>query len=111
MDFVHILMPKFQFWCKICISKLSTLGLECFRDGSLYKSNPKVLLHLTNCFFSPDKLAPDGPAMAKYRKAKRFDPTKSDVLQVLNEQEKGEYCVDKKAVIEARLDQQCNGVS
>ena len=66
---------------------------------------------LTNCFFSPDKLAPEGPAMAKYRKAKRFDPTKSDVLQVLNEQEKGEYCVDKKAVIEARLDQQCNGVS
>ena len=62
-------------------------------------------------FFSPDKLAPEGPAMAKYRKAKRFDPTKSDVLQVLNEQEKGEYCVDKKAVIEARLDQQCNGVS
>ena len=80
--------------------------------GHCIKVTLKVLLRtLTNCFFSPDKLAPEGPAMAKYRKAKRFDPTKSDVLQVLNEQEKGEYCVDKKAVIEARLDQQCNGVS
>jgi len=89
--------------------KVKTPKYNCPKD--LYSEQTMDDMVAGSGSVDPDKLAPDGPAMAKYRKAKRFDPTKSDVLQVLNEQEKGEYCVDKKAVIEARLDQQCNGVS
>ena len=53
-------------------------------------------------------MEPDSPAYVKFKNSKRFDPAQSDVVKVLSEQEKGDYNVDKKAVIEARM---CNGVS
>jgi len=43
----------------------------------------------------PDKLDPDGPAYKKYKMSKRFDPAKSEVMRVLNQQKEGNFSVDK----------------
>ena len=40
-------------------------------------------------FFRPEKLDPNGPAYEKMQKTKKFDPNKSQVLNVMKEQENG----------------------
>ena len=57
--------------------------------------------HLFN--YSPTKLDPDCDAYKKWQKSKKFDPSRSGVLAVLNAQSDGNFSVDKKAVIEARI--------
>ena len=51
---------------------------------------------------SPSKLAPAGPAYEKHMKSKKFDPAKSAVLRVMEDQEHGNFAVDTAAVREAR---------
>lgn len=51
----------------------------------------------------PTKLDPDCDAYKKWQKSKKFDPSRSGVLAVLNAQSDGNFSVDKKAVIEARI--------
>jgi len=46
----------------------------------------------------PDKLDPDGPAYKKYKNSKRFDPARSEVMRVLNQQDEGNFSVDKPAI-------------
>jgi len=48
----------------------------------------------------PDKLEKDSPAYKKYKNSKRFDPAKSDVMKVLNQQKDGNFSVDKAAIKE-----------
>merc|ERR1711988_930663 len=50
----------------------------------------------------PSKLDPAGPAYAKMKNSKKFDPAKSSVLVVMADQEKGNFAVDTSAVKEAR---------
>ena len=55
---------------------------------------------MTIKYFSPDKLEKDSPAYKKYKNSKRFDPAKSDVMKVLNQQKDGNFSVDKAAIKE-----------
>ena len=59
---------------------------------------------LLSSFSSPDKLDPTGPAYEKFRKSKKFDPKRSSVLMVLNDQINGVFAVDTSAVKEARIE-------
>ena len=55
-------------------------------------------------FCSPEKLDPAGPAYEKFKKSKKFDPKRSSVLMVLNDQLNGDFAVDTAAVKEARME-------
>jgi len=57
----------------------------------------------------PDKLDPDGPAFKKFKNSKRFDPSKSEVMRVLNDQKEGNFSVDKGAVRDVWKYEQQNG--
>jgi len=50
----------------------------------------------------PSKLDPEGPAYEKMKKSKKFDPAKSAVLEVMADQERGNFAVDTGAVRQAR---------
>lgn len=50
----------------------------------------------------PSKLDPEGPAYAKMMKSKKFDPRKSQVLEVMADQERGNFAVDTAAVRQER---------
>ena len=52
---------------------------------------------------------PDGPAYKKYKGSKRFDPSKSEVMRVLNAQKEGDFSVDKGAVRDIWKYEQQNG--
>ena len=47
-------------------------------------------------FYSPDKLDPNSKAFEKLKNAKKFDPKRSSVLEVLNEQLKKNSDVDSE---------------
>jgi len=57
----------------------------------------------------PDKLDPDGPAYQKFKKSKRFDPNRSEVMRVLNQQKEGNFSVDKGAIRDIWLYEQNDG--
>ena len=61
-------------------------------------------LSFSEFIFSPEKLDPTGPAYEKFRRSKKFDPKRSSVLLVLNDQLNGHYAVDTADIKEARLD-------
>jgi len=48
----------------------------------------------------PDKLDKDGPAYQKWKNSKRFDPARSEVMRVLDQQKDGNFSVDKAAIKE-----------
>ena len=50
--------------------------------------------------FSPEKLDKDGPAYQKWKNSKRFDPARSEVMRVLDQQKDGNFSVDKAAIHE-----------
>ena len=64
---------------------------------------PRYVLHLNNSS-SPSKLDPSGPAYEKFKRSKKFDPKRSSVLMVLNDQLNGVFAVDTAAVKEARIE-------
>ena len=45
----------------------------------------RFIISVFSCY-SPDKLDPRGPAYDKYKKSKKFDPDRSSVLMVINDQ-------------------------
>ena len=46
-----------------------------------------------NLFFSPNKVDPNSKAFEKLKNAKAFDPKRSSVLGVINDQLKGNFTV------------------
>lgn len=50
----------------------------------------------------PAKFEPDSYADVKYRKSKKFDPKRSSVVEVMLAQEKGDFSVDKRAIVQDR---------
>ncbi len=69
--------------------------------GALGKGWSVCTKSLLNCY-SAAKLDPDSPAMEKLKKAKKFDPKKSGVMDVLSAHAQGDFSVDRKAIIEAQ---------
>jgi len=50
----------------------------------------------------PDKLDPNSPAFEKYQKSKKFNPARSSVLLVLQDQDCGIFEVDTGSIVQAR---------
>ena len=69
------------------------------------------MLNFNHSFiFSPEKLDPNGPAYEKYKRSKKFDPKRSSVLMVLNDQLNGNFAVDTAEIKEARIDAEADDV-
>ena len=59
---------------------------------------------------SPEKLDPSGPAYEKFKRSKKFDPKRSSVLLVLNDQLNGNFAVDTAEIKEARMDAETDDI-
>ena len=55
-------------------------------------------------FFSPAKLDPNSKAFDRLKKTKVFDPKRSSVLSVLNDQINGNFSVDISGITENRAE-------
>ena len=59
-------------------------------------TNIKAVHRIFSTFYSPQKLDPNSKAFEKLKNAKKFDPKRSSVLEVLNEQLKKTPDVDSE---------------
>ena len=61
-----------------------------------HSKHPGSSQNLISTFYSPEKLDPNSKAFEKLKNAKKFDPKRSSVLEVLNEQLKKNSDVDSE---------------
>jgi len=104
---------RLAWYEKAMKEKLSRLQADMFTSVGKMKiktpkyNSPKIMYSedtledmVGGSTVDPEKLDKDGPAYKKYKNSKRFDPAKSEVLACMNQQEKGNYSVDKSAIRE-----------
>merc|ERR1711872_368004 len=92
------LIPK--FFTTIGKMKVKTPKYNCPVD--LYSETTMDEMISGTSSLDPEKLDPEGPAYEKMKKSKKFDPAKSAVLEVMADQERGNFAVDTGAVRQAR---------
>ena len=82
-------------------------GATAIEWETIYLMNVKEV-HRISCqlftFYSPKKLDPNSKAFEKLKNAKKFDPKRSSVLEVLNEQLKKTPDVDSMKIPENEND-------
>jgi len=94
------LIPK--FFTTIGKMKVKTPKYNCPVD--LYSDSTMDEMISGTSELDPSKLDPSGPAYEKFKRSKKFDPKRSSVLMVLNDQLNGVFAVDTAAVKEARIE-------
>lgn len=80
--------------------KVKVPKYNCPRD--LYSDTTMDEMISGTSQIDPTKLDPDSPAYEKYKKSKKFDPSRSSVLTVLHDHENGIFAVDSASVVQAR---------
>jgi len=100
------LIPK--FFTTIGKMKVKTPKYNC--PVELYSETTMDEMVSGATELDPEKLDPSGPAYEKFKRSKKFDPKRSSVLLVLNDQLNGNFAVDTAEIKEARMDAETDDI-